>query len=101
MGFGPTVLYHQTASKGQTFYTQEDFDQALKDGWVEAPWLINQPKPKTIQQIADEEMAKIDWEDGADEEEPLKPWQKALAARKAKAQAKKEPPKPIESSGED
>lgn len=90
-------LYHKDCPKGQIFTDSEALDKAIADGWVDFPTKINQvsetaqSKPKTAQQIADEEMAKIDWGDKDEAKPPpieepakLKPWEKALAARKAK-----------------
>ena len=69
MGFGRSFLYHQTFPKGKIFENEGDFNEALQDGWVEAPWLV----------------------DSNPETEELKPWQKALAAKKAKREAKDNP----------
>lgn len=66
MAFGRTWLYHETAPTGQAFTDETKFNEALANGWVEAPWLVGE---KT------EEVEK---------DQPLKPWQKAQAARKAK-----------------
>lgn len=39
----PTILYHRSNPKGKTFTDQQEHDDALKIGWVTAPWLINEP----------------------------------------------------------
>ena len=41
-----TVLYHRAFPKGKEFDDRQELDQAKKEGWVEAPWLINQPEIK-------------------------------------------------------
>lgn len=35
-------LYHELRPQGKIFTDQEEHDQALKKGWVEAPWLVGQ-----------------------------------------------------------
>ena len=43
MAFGRTFLYHSTAPKGIIFDKEDEYLTALKDGWVEAPWLVGEP----------------------------------------------------------
>ena len=38
-----TRLYHETAPAGKIFDEPRDIQQAIEDGWVEAPWLIGGP----------------------------------------------------------
>lgn len=42
MAFGRTWLYSKDAPKGKIFDDEDEFKKALKDGWVEAPWLVGQ-----------------------------------------------------------
>jgi len=39
-----TMLYHKDVPGGRIFESQEALGGALKGGWVEAPWLVNQIK---------------------------------------------------------
>ena len=39
-----TFLYHKAVRKGKIFDDQGEHDQALKDGWVTAPWLVDEVK---------------------------------------------------------
>ena len=40
------ILYSKEEPEGKIFVDPEEYDQALKDGWVEAPWLVDEPKKK-------------------------------------------------------
>ena len=54
-GFGRTCLYHRDAPEGRIFTEESECLAALKDGWVEAPWLVDEaievsievPEPET------------------------------------------------------
>lgn len=79
MNIGRVRLYHRDFPKGQIFTEKEKLDEAQASGWVDAPWKINeipeqmkQPNPPPVETPAE-----------------LKPWQKALAARKAKREGGK------------
>ena len=37
----PTILYHRSCPSGQTFTNEIEYDQAVDDGWVAAPWEID------------------------------------------------------------
>lgn len=37
-------LYHWEEPKGKIFTDQGEYDRALADGWVEAPWLAVKPE---------------------------------------------------------
>lgn len=65
MSFGPVRLYHATNIAGQVFRDRVSHDAAIANGWVDSPSKVGKKKE-------------------GEEEAPLKPWQKAVAARKAK-----------------
>lgn len=76
-----SYLYHQEYPKGKLF-DDNDIPELLTQGWVEAPWLIdNYEATHGLPQC--EEPAVVRIVPNQDKEE-LKPWQKAQAARKAK-----------------
>ena len=52
MAFGRTFLYHSTAPEGVIFDKEDEFLGALRDGWVEAPWLIGAPKAPPVMEEA-------------------------------------------------
>ena len=43
-------LYNQEYPKGLVFVTQEEYDEALSAGWVEAPWLVDEVKENAIEE---------------------------------------------------
>ena len=43
-----SYLYRHDFPLGKLFEDGEEYGQALKDGWVEAPWLVEQPVEKEI-----------------------------------------------------
>ena len=40
-----TILYSVEAPQGRLFTDEEELRMALRDGWVEAPWLVNDARP--------------------------------------------------------
>jgi hypothetical protein len=47
-----TFLYHRSCPSGKIFDDQDEYDQAKKEGWVSAPWLINQkPDDPVMEEI--------------------------------------------------
>ncbi len=48
MAFGRTFLYHSTAPKGIIFDKEDEYLVALGEGWVEAPWLVGEPKAPSV-----------------------------------------------------
>lgn len=78
MSFSRTFLYHRDYPKGIIFENEDEYKAALASGAVEAPWLVNGEKEPEKEK---EEPATT---------EPLKPWQRAQAARKANLQKRKE-----------
>jgi hypothetical protein len=46
-----TYLYHKDVPGGRIFESQSAVDNALKGGWVEAPWLINQIKIQAVEVV--------------------------------------------------
>jgi hypothetical protein len=45
MAFGRTFLYHKTYPQGRIFSQEDEYLTCLRDGWVEAPWLVDYPFP--------------------------------------------------------
>lgn len=45
MAFGRTFLYHKTCPAGRIFDQEAEFLVHRAAGWVEAPWLIDEPAP--------------------------------------------------------
>jgi hypothetical protein len=77
MRFGRTFLYSKDCPLGCIFEDESEFTAALESSeWVEAPWLIEEAG-------GNKEEAQ-----GKSPEQPLKPWQKAQLALKAKREGK-------------
>lgn len=38
-----TRLYHKSCPDGMIFEDEDEFKEAKKKGWVEAPWLVDGP----------------------------------------------------------
>jgi predicted RNase H-like nuclease (RuvC/YqgF family) len=56
-----TFLFHQTCPKGKIFTDRDDYDQAVKDGWVEAPQDIGQdPESIKKRKIMQNPMSRIE-----------------------------------------
>jgi hypothetical protein len=56
-----TFLFHQTCPKGKIFTDRDDYDQAVKDGWVEAPQDIGQdPESIKKRKIKQNPMSRIE-----------------------------------------
>ncbi len=77
MSFGRIRLYHRDFPKGQVVDNEADLWQAIDSGWVDAPWEVENP-----------DYVVTAYQRPEPEPEPLKPWQKAVAAKKAKAEAR-------------
>ena len=52
MAFGRTFLYHSTAPEGFIFDNEDKYLKALRDGWVEAPWLVGEVKAPPVTEEA-------------------------------------------------
>jgi hypothetical protein len=38
-------LYHHTKPDGKIFTDEDEYNKALREGWVEAPWLVTAAAP--------------------------------------------------------
>ena len=59
MTMHPTFLYHESHPKGKVFKDRKERDNAISDGWVEAPWLVGiepEKKKTTVQEVFKEEI---------------------------------------------
>ncbi len=49
MAFGGSWLYHKSCPVGRIFKDEGEYLAHLKIGWVEAPWLIDDPIPVAVE----------------------------------------------------
>ena len=94
--FGHVRLYHRDTPGGKAFGSADELREALAGGWVDAPWEVDNPEYVVTAydallaqpRILADHISNREAEATPPPPEPLKPWQKAQAARKAKAAVK-------------
>jgi hypothetical protein len=80
---GRTFLYHRDFPGGQIFCGDAEINQKLGEGWKEAPY------PEVLADVSAEvkEVPEKAKEESPSGSKSLKPWEKAVAAKKAKRDA--------------
>lgn len=82
--FGRVHLYRSDFPKGQDFEGEAAIKQALRDGWVDCHWQVDNPDYR-VTAYGDFSEPKTD--PAPEVSEPA--WKKAVEARKAKAAARR------------